>query len=204
MRWTRWLAVTLFAGVALGAIAAFTDNVPLLLGEIGKARADRSVWSQMAEFVSLLTDAGWAWAATAVGVGWMVSAGIRPRTGLLVGALAGFVALTAATIVFYGINLLVGGDFYWVQVLFWWARSLLLGLPLGAMGAVIRRPPAGILAALVVPVGAVLNIIVLPPPPDSRVASTVVLTVCGGAAAATLLILVRAVQARRLQGTSTG
>jgi hypothetical protein len=182
----------------LGAAASVFDNVPLVLGEVGEARADRSGWSQTAEFASLILDSGWAWAATAMAVGWLVTKGIRPMMGALQGALAGCVALVAATIVFYGVNLLFQGDFWWGQVRFWWVGSLVLGSPLGAVGATIRRPgPVGVLAALVVPVGAAVNMVVLPPPPESPVAELVLLTVWGAAATATVLVVACAVRARR-------
>ncbi|MFG2107741.1 transposase [Micromonospora chersina] len=52
--------------------------------------------------------------------------------------------------------------FGWGQMPFWLVASLVSGLPLGAVGASIRRPgPVGILAALVAPVGAALNMVVL-------------------------------------------
>jgi hypothetical protein len=50
----------------------------------------------------------------------------------------------------------------------WCAGSLLLGLPLGAVGACARRPGLpGVLAALVVPVGAAVQVVVLAPVVDA-------------------------------------
>lgn len=185
-------------GAALGAGASVFDNVPLLLSEVGKARADRSGWSQTAEFASLILDSGWAWAATAVAAGWLVTGGIRPIVGAIRGALAGCVALVAATVVFYGVNLMVQGDFQWAAVRYWWLGSLLLASPLGAVGATIRQPgPAGVLAALVVPVGAALNMVVSPPPPESPVAKLVLLTVWGAAATSIVVVLACAVRTQR-------
>lgn len=189
--------VTLAAGAALGGGAAVANGVPLLLGEVGEPRADRSGWSQAAEFVSLVLDSGWAWAATAVVVGWLVSDSRRPGAAVRIGAVAGCAALVVATAVYYGGELLFNGGAGWGEVRYWWIRSLVLGLPLGAVGATIRRPgPAGMVAALVVPVGAALNMVLLPPPADSPVAEPVLLTVWGGAAAATV-IAVRVLRARR-------
>jgi hypothetical protein len=182
-------------GAALGASASFFDNVPLMLGEVGEARADRGAWSQIAEFASLILDSGWAWAATAVAAGWLVTGGLRPAAGVLRGALAGCIALVAATVLFYGVNLMVQADFQWAAVRYWWLGSMLLASPLGAVGATIRRPgPAGVLAALVAPVGAALNMVVLPPPPESPVAELVLLTVWGAAAATVVVVLARAVR----------
>jgi hypothetical protein len=81
----------------------------------------------------------------------------------------------------------------WCQVRYWLVASLVLGLPLGAVGATIRRPgPVGALAALVVPVGAVLNDLVRPLPADSAMAIPVRLTIWAAAAIATILIVARA------------
>lgn len=195
----RGIAATLAVGAALGAAAAVVNSVPLLLGEGGSARADRSAWSQTAEFASLILDSGWAWAAMAVAVGWLVSRGLRPVVGVLVGALAGCVALVDATIVYDAVPMLFPfhQGFGWGQMPFWLVASLVLGLPLGAVGATIRRRgPVGVLAALVAPIGAALNMVVLPPPAESPVAELVMLTVWGAAATATVLVVACAARAR--------
>ncbi|MEU8262671.1 hypothetical protein AB0C02_18830 [Micromonospora sp. NPDC048999] len=200
MRLIRGMAATLAVGATLGTAAAVVNSVPLLLGEGGRARADRGAWSQTAEFASLILDSGWAWATMAVAVGWLVSRGLRPVVGALAGALAGCVALIDATIVYGAVPMLFPFQqgFEWGQMPFWLVASVVLGLPLGAVGATIRRPgPIGALAALVAPVGAALNMVVLPPPAESPVADSVMLTVWGGAATATVLVLVFAVRARR-------
>jgi hypothetical protein len=206
VRSIQWIAAALATGAALGAGASVVNNVPLLLGEVGKARADRSGWSQTAEFASLILDSGWAWAATAVAVGWLVTRGIRPMVGAIRGALAGCVALLAATVVYNGVDLLFTGDFGWSWVVrFWLVASLVLGLPLGAVGATMRRPgPAGVLAALVVPVGAGLNMVVLPPPKESPVAELVLLTVWCAAVTATVMVVVRVVRVRRRGNRGSG
>jgi hypothetical protein len=66
----RWVAAGPVVGMALGAVDSVVNHVPIWLGEVGTARAERGGWSQVAEFASLVFDAGWAWAATAVLVGW--------------------------------------------------------------------------------------------------------------------------------------
>jgi len=194
MRMIRVMGTALLVGAVLGAVTALVNSVPILIGEVGEARADRSGWSQTAEFASLILDSGWAWAGTAVLVGWLVSRGVRPGEGMLAGAVAGGVALATATIVYDALPLLL--PFHhgipWGQVRFWLAASVLLGLPLGTVGATIRRPgPIGVLAALVVPVGAALNMVVLPPPQASAVAESVRLTVWGAAAIATVMVMAR-------------
>ncbi len=169
--------------------------MPIFLGEVGEARRDRSGWSQAAEFASLILDSGWAWAATAVAVGWLVSRGVRPMAGLLLGALTGFVALLAATAVYDRLEALFqGGAGGGWRLQYWLILGVVLGPPLGAVGAAIRRPGlAGVLARLVVPVGAVLNV-VLPPPRESLVAVSVAITVSGAATMTAALVLIRAAQ----------
>jgi hypothetical protein len=181
------------AGLVLGAVDSVVNHVPVLLGEVGAARADRGGWSQTAEFASLILDAGWAWAATAVLVGWLVS-----RSGpaaLLQGALAGGLALVCATAAYYGTDLLFDGGAWWGSTTrYWLIGSVVLGPPLGAAGALIRRPGvAGTVAALVVPAGAALQMVLLPPPPDSLMAVPVQVTVWLGAALATALVIRRLV-----------
>ncbi|WP_161952653.1 hypothetical protein [Actinoplanes sp. TFC3] len=181
-------AIAVGSGVALAVVAAVANDVPVMMNEVWLARADRSAGAQVAEFVSLILDSGWAWAALAVFAGWAV------HRGLLAGALAGCVALLVATFVYDSLEAAFADGPVWGSVRhFWLLQSLLLGLPLGAIGALIRRPgPAGVLAALVVPVGAVLNMAVVPPPSESPVAALVTATVWVAAVAVTALILLRA------------
>jgi hypothetical protein len=66
----------------------------------------------------------------------------------------------------------------------------LCGPVLGAIGATIRRPgPVGLLAALVAPTGAALQMIVLPPPAESLMATPVRVVVWLGAAAIAVVVL---------------
>jgi hypothetical protein len=95
--------------------------------------------------------------------------------------------------------LLFQGAFVWDwRVRVWLVGTLVLGSPLGIVGASIRRPgPIGVLSALVVPVGAVINMALLPPPSESPMAAPIVVTVCTTATAATVVVLVRATRVRR-------
>jgi hypothetical protein len=277
MRSIRGFVAAAVTGLALGAGAGFANSVPLMLNEVGEARADRSGWSQASEFVSLILDSGWAWAATAVLAGWLVAGtrrqltaevtvrsarpaagdatgraarpvagdatgraarpaagdatgratrpvtaetggaprpvmaetGSAPRpivgaeTGSgprpIVGAVAAFVALSIATIAFYAVEGLFAdnGDGWWGQTQFWLVRALVLGMPLGAVGVLAWRGGiAGALATLVVPVGALLNLIVLPLPGESRMAGPVTVTIWTAAIAGVVLIAVRLVRER--------
>nr|MDT0663332.1 hypothetical protein [Micromonospora sp. DSM 115978] len=151
---------------------SIVNHVPVLLGEVGTARAERGGWSQTAEFASLVLNAGWTWAATAQLAGWLASGQARPSVGVLRGALAGGLALVCATTTYYATDLLFDGGVWWDSTTrYWLIGSLLLGPPLGLVGALIRRPdPVGTLAVLLVPVGAALQMAVLPPPPESLMA----------------------------------
>lgn len=204
VRWIRWTVTAPAAGAALGAAAAVVNQVPILLGEGGEARADRSGWSQTAEFASLILDSGWLWAALAVAVGWLVSKGLRPAVGVLVAAPAGCVALLAATTVYGGLEALFhqSARGAWVPW-YWLIRAVWFGMPLGAVGAVIRRPGLpGALAALAVPVGAAVSMVVVPPSAGSPMAVPVAVTVWAAAATAAVVVVTRAVRARR-QGPHT-
>ncbi|TQS41382.1 hypothetical protein [Cryptosporangium phraense] len=97
MRSARWLAVALIAGSALSIGACLANAVPSLLGEVGTPRAERSGWAQLAEFASLILDSGWAWAAMAVTVGWVVRAPSRS-------AAAACVSLSAVPTVHYWVE----------------------------------------------------------------------------------------------------
>jgi hypothetical protein len=160
---TWWVAGPV-AGLTLGAVDSVVNHVPVLLGEVGTARAERSGWSQAAEFASLILDAGWAWAATAVLVGWLVSRDVRSAVGMLRGALAGGLALVVATTTYYGVDLLFDGGPWWgMAIRYWLIGSACLGPPLGVAGALIRRPgPVGTFAVLLVPAGAALQMVLLP------------------------------------------
>jgi hypothetical protein len=80
---------------------------------------------------------------------------------------AGVVALAAAVTAYYGLDSVLRGEpFAWYQaeMLRWWVASLVIGLALGTVGAMVRRPGVvGLVAGLTVPVGAALQMVVLPP-----------------------------------------
>ena len=189
------MATVLAVGVALGACAAVVNNVPVFLGEVVEARVNRSAWSQTAEFFSLVLDSGWAWAAAAVAAGWLASEDVRPVTRFFQTALAGCVALLVATTVYDSLKAWFGGDVMLSNVrIYWLIGSLILGPPLGVVGAAIRQPGwVGTCAALVVPAGAAFNMVVVPPPAESPVAWAVKVTVWTAAAGVGILVAVRAV-----------
>lgn len=179
-------------GLALGATDCVANHVAVWRDESALARADRTPVTQAAEFLSFLLDTGWAWAAAAVLAGWLVAR--RRGRGVVRPALAGCGALLTATVADYGLNAVFdGGPFPAPAATFWLGHSVLLGPLLGAVGALTRHPgTTGILAGLVVPVGAVLNMAVLPPQQDSPMARPATATVWLLSLALTVVVLLRA------------
>jgi hypothetical protein len=152
---------------------------------------ERGGLSLAAEFAGLILDAGWAWAATAVLAGWWVSRHAQPAAGMLRGALAGGLALGFATTSYYSTDLLFDGTAWWgMAPRFWLIASVLLGPPLGVVGAAIGLPgTTGTVAALVVPAGAALQTAVLPPPAASVMAQPVRWSIWIAAVVATVLVV---------------
>ncbi|MET8638124.1 hypothetical protein [Streptomyces sp. NPDC004680] len=154
------------AGSVFGSLTSLANAVSSPYGPIG-ARVAASAAAGAGTVVSLLLDAGWSWAALAVVVGWAVATPAR-------GALAGAAALTAATVSYY-----VMDAYVWdagTDMVVWLVVGVPLGLVLGAVGALVRRPGlTGLFAALVVPVGAAVQMVVIPPGEgliDARLATT--------------------------------
>ena len=128
---------------------------------------------------SIILDVGWAWAALAVAAGWLAGAPVR-------GALAAALALLAATTAYYALDSVLREEpltSYWPELQRWWLASVACGPVLGAVGAFIGRGGVqGLLAGLVVPVGALAQMVVLPPgsgnliaTPEMRLAWAIVL-----------------------------
>jgi hypothetical protein len=107
-----------------------------------------------------LLNAGWAWAGLSVLAGALV---VRPVPGAVTGWLAAGVALfafdaTDAVVHHASLGSALRAD------LSWWAVSLLFCPLLGLVGSTARRPGrSGLLARLVVPAGAALEMVVRPP-----------------------------------------
>jgi hypothetical protein len=122
----------------------------------------------LARVPSLVLDAGWAWAGLAVVAGWLAGAPAR-------GAVAGAVALLAATTVYYVTDSVARDEpfaRYGPELLLWWLASVVGGPALGAVGAYVNRPGVpGLLAGLVIPVGMAAQMIVLPLGAGSAVAT---------------------------------
>jgi hypothetical protein len=191
VRFTRGV----IAGGAFGAATSLVNNVPIMLGEVGQAHTEDSAATWTAIFVSLILDSGWAWAALAFGLGWFSGTPARPATAALTGA----AGLIIATIAFYSMDALFGAGLYWPAVGYWMVRAVVFGLPLGAAGALARRPgPVGLLAGLIVPAGAAANMVVLPVrqglPGESSAAAWAESTVWVAVAIGTVLVVLRFVR----------
>lgn len=178
-------------GVGLGMTTSVADHVVGWLGQDGLARGDRSAAGQVADFVSLILDAGWAWAAAAVLAGWLAR---RAGGRLWTAAIAGSLALIVGTFIFYGWRRELGSP----STGYWVAASVIFGPVLGLIGSLTRRRDwIGALAALVVPAGAVLNTLWLPVDPNSPLAHSITVLIFGASSAAAVVILVRAAHPRR-------
>jgi len=187
------LAGALAIGAGFGAATAFMNALSLSHADLESRTYTESGWSY-AEIISVLLDSGWAWAGCGVVVGWAVTRGDGGRrSGLALGATAAALALIAATIA-YGIGEAIadGGQTPWfgADELVWGTAAIVLGAPLGAIGACARWPGAlGLLARLTVPVGAAVQMIVLPPG-RNEVVQAIGKTIVWTAAAVSIALIV--------------
>ncbi|MEU1459040.1 DUF6518 family protein [Streptomyces avermitilis] len=142
------------AGMVFGALTSLANVLSSPYGEIG-ARVAGTNLAKASKVLSLLLDAGWSWAALAVAVGWVAGSRVR-------GALGGLLALVAATVSYYVTDL-----YLWdagTDMIAWLVVGVPLGLILGTVGALARQPGmTGLIAALIVPIGAAAQMVVLPP-----------------------------------------
>ena len=129
---------------------------------ISNAMVSPSEPESFARVVSFVLDAGWAWAGLAAVAGWMAR---TPRQAAVAGVIALLIA-TTAYVTFDSVNRDESLGAYSAEMLRWWLVSVSLGWVLGVIGAYARREDVvGLVAALVVPLGAVAQMIVLPPGP---------------------------------------
>jgi Family of unknown function (DUF6518) len=115
--------------------------------------------------VSLIVNAGWAWAGVAVLAGRL--AGTLPA-----GAAAGAGSLIATTTAYYLLDAVLRDEsvgLYQAEMLYWWLAAIVVGPVLGVIGVTSRRPGAlGLLARLTVPVGAIVEMLWQPRTPSSE------------------------------------
>ncbi|KUJ58398.1 hypothetical protein ADL25_03480 [Streptomyces sp. NRRL F-5122] len=183
------------AGLVFGSLTSLANVVSSPYGPAG-ARVVGSAVAKAGPVVSLLLDAGWSWAALAVAVGWAA----RTRGP---GALGGALAPAAATVSYH-----VADASLWdagTDMVVWLVVGVPVGLVLGLIGALVRRPGlTGLLAALFVPVGAAVQMVVISPGSgliDAGPATVAADIVWAGAALSATWALGRFWRRRRAPGT---
>lgn len=178
-------------GLGFGAVTSLMNALSSPYTAVGAPFAG-TVVAPVVEVVSRLLGVGWSWAALAVGVGWLAR---RP----LHGAFAGTAALLGATTAYYVLDPVLREEPFGMHsgaLVYWAVASAVFGPLLGALGSHVGRPgPLGLLAGLVVPAGAALEMLVfraphplLPLTPAEQVARWIVLV---GAAAVAFVLVVR-------------
>ena len=145
-----WLVIAAASVLALVSLASNVTTLSQLEGKANTLLAGRLTLSQ-------LVNAGTVWAGLAVVSGWLAR---RPAPA----AAAGVVALLTACVVHYGVGITLGmfDPDVWTANLHWLLAAMVVGGPLGLVGAIARRLNLwGMAARLVVPAGAVLEPFVL-------------------------------------------
>ena len=146
--------------------------------------------SQLAVVVSLLLGAGWAWAGPAVTSGWLQA---TDRSGTRRGP---FTARGDNCV--HALDSVLREEpfgLYQQELHRWWLSSAICGPLLGVVGAYVQRPGVrGLLAALTVPAGALVQMVVYPPGAgnlivtfEMRLAQAIVLIGSGLVAVAALM-----------------
>lgn len=185
------------AGVGIAASAANAAAAPAgLLSDLVAEAGPQ--WLLAAGAAGVVANAGWVWAGAAMAAGRL--AGTR-----LAGAATGALALASATVAYYGMDAVLRQAplmALWHEVRFWWAAKLVLGLVLGALGSRIGRPGlTGLMAGLMVPLGAAVEGALLPRYPAGSGAGAALdwarLATWAAAAAAAFVIIVQAAVVRR-------
>ena len=201
-----WLAGTCALGLMFGTADSFANVLSSPYQSLG-SDVTGTAWARTAEVVSLLLDAGWAWAALAVAAGWAARTFTR-------GLIADPLSLAAATFAYFCTDAALRAESASViEMVFWGIAGLIVGPVLGAIGDGIRRfGLRGALAGLVVPAGAAIQMFLQPPGlagvpggwiPNSEADLARVL-VWGLAAVATAVVLGRLVLHARALGSQGG
>ena len=159
-----------------------------------------SVTNEWASVLTFVFNSGWAWAGIMVLGGWI---GGTWHTAILTGVLA---ELAACTTYFATDSWLRGEPItsYLLELLYWSLIALALGPGLGLVGAVARgRGRGALLAGLVIPFGAALEMVWLPRwplDPDNTELFVVRIMVWVAAAIGGGLFLIRYLLQRRSAG----
>src|SRR5699024_6199549 len=149
--------IAITVGAVYGAMTSLINDVSSPYGVFG-SRIVGTDWAFAAEVTSRLVGVGWAWAGLAIAAGFLVRFNGR-------GALTAGLILLAATTMYYVMDSVLREEpfaMYWSEAQLWWFASVLVGMPLGVVGANIRHSGvAGLLAGLTLPVGAVTQTILV-------------------------------------------
>ncbi|WP_432497926.1 hypothetical protein [Kineococcus gypseus] len=131
------------------ALLSLASNVTTAAQTTGGADALLAVRGTL----SRLLNAGTVWAGLGVLAGWLLRRPARAAVG-------GVLSLLTACVVHYGTGRVLGvfEPSVWADNSSWFAAAVVVGGPLGLVGALARRPGGrGVPARLVVPAGAVLE-----------------------------------------------
>lgn len=142
-----WILVV--AAALTLALASWMSNITTVAQLSGEA--DRLLAFRFT--ISMLANSGTVWAGLAILSGWFVR---RPAQA----AVAGIVGSELSLAAHYAAGRLSGmfDATIWDENSFWFLMGLVLGGPLGLIGAAARRSDAwGLFARLVVPVGALIE-----------------------------------------------
>jgi len=140
----RGWGLVLVAATVL-ALAALASNATTM----SQIEAEANTLLAVRRTISQLVNAGTVWAGLAVVSGWLVR---RPVQAFA----AGVAALLVALVVHYGVGLILGmfDPNVWTENRYYFTAAVVLGGPLGLVGAIARRPDLwGVVARLVVPAG---------------------------------------------------
>lgn len=141
-----WLVLAASVALALVSLASNVTTMAQMSAEANTLLAVRST-------ISKLVNSGAVWGALPILSGWLVR---RPVHA----AAAGIVACLIALLVHYGVGRLLGlfDPTVWTENQHWIGLAVVVGGPLGLIGAAARRVDRwGLMARLVAPVGAVLE-----------------------------------------------
>lgn len=198
-----WLVLAASVALALVSVASNVTTMAQLSAEADTLLAVRST-------VSKLVNSGAVWGGLPILSGWLVRRRVHA-------AAAGIVACLIALVVHYGVGRLLGqfDPTVWTENRFWLVLAVVVGGPLGLIGAAARRVDRwGLLARLIVPVGAVLEpfyvgMFTMPaiipwPGRVSSIVSGVVLLMAGTAAGAAILVRHRRRQLAQRADTRVG
>ncbi|MDO5501499.1 MAG: hypothetical protein Q4F67_17660, partial [Propionibacteriaceae bacterium] len=144
-----WIHVFWVASVI--GVVALVSNITTETQLTGQA----DTWLTVRFTLSKLVNAGTVWGGLLILAGWLVR---RPLAAALAGIAAGEVALA----VHYALGQVFAvygyGAHMWAANWPWFVIALVLGAPLGLLGATARRRDGwGLAARLVVPVGAIVE-----------------------------------------------